>query len=751
MNVHTPSSAELNVQRGRLSPESWLPQAAANALDLRRWFLAVRRRLRLLAAVALAVFVTSVLVTLQATPLYTAHASVVLDTRKERIANVQQVLSDLPNDSGAIDTEVEVLKSGQLADRVVKALNLDQDPEFNPALRKPSGLAAVRHGIKQLLTSAAPVQRHYTATQLQQMHEGVVGRVQGGLSIQRVGLTYMINIGYTSQSPAKAAAIANKFAEFYQLEQLEAKFEATEQATRWLNNQLDKLRQNVLRDEAAVQQFKIDNNLLSASGTTLTEQEISSYSQTLAQARAQLAEDEARLSAARLQIGKSSSDSDVGEALNSALIQNLRQQRAQVSAQLADLQGRYGERHPEMLKAKRQLADIDAQIQQELRTIIANLEAKAQVSRERAAAMGGSLGGAKGTLAANNRAMVRLNELQRNAEASRTIYESYLNRYKETSTQEGIGQSDARIVTKAKTPGGPSSPNVSRNLTLGLMLAFAAGLGAVVLAEFLDSGLATAEDVENRLRSPYLGSIPFLGSVAEGAVDAPMDYIVAKPLSSFAEAFRSLQAAITHARLGEPVKIVALTSALPGEGKTTTAVCLTRSAALQGLKVMLVDCDLRRRTVNRMLDEEPVSGLLEVLNGEATLQQAISVDKATGAHVLAVSASKFTPKDVFGSPAMDRLLADLRSRYDLVILDSAPVLPVADARVLAQKADVVIMLARWRKTPEPAIEAAFRLLDTTGVVVTGVVLTQVDMKMQTKYGYGDPGYYYAEYKKYYTS
>jgi capsular exopolysaccharide synthesis family protein len=208
---------------------------------------------------------------------------------------------------------------------------------------------------------------------------------------------------------------------------------------------------------------------------------------------------------------------------------------------------------------------------------------------------------------------------------------------------------------------------------------------------------------------------------------------------------------MAHARLGEPVKIVAITSALPSEGKTTTAVSLARSAALQGRKVLLIDCDLRRRKVNRVMTEEPQVGLLEVLNGEATLQQAISVDAPSGAHLLPLAAATFTPRDVFGSAAMDRLLVELRSRYDLVILDTAPVMPVADTRVLAQKADLVVFLARWRKTPQPAIEAAFRLLATAGAGVGGVVLTQVDMKQQSKYGYGDPGYYYAEYKKYYVT
>jgi len=751
MNVHNPAAA--------IEPES--PAAIATGpnwaaivpgqIDLHRLMTTFRRRMRLFGAVAAAVLLTTVLLTLQATPKYTATANVMLDPRKEKVTNVEEVLSGLPADSSVVDTEVEVLKSRQLAERVVKALHLDQDPEFNSALKKPTGAKAVVGGIKSLFSASAPEAVRLSAIEQQKREEGIVDHVLHGLSVRRAGLTYVINVSYESQQPAKAAVIANKFAELYLLEQLEAKFEATQQATTWLNGRLGELRDQVLADEAAVQQYKIANNLLSASGTNLTEAEISNYNQTLAQARAQVAEDEARLSTAKQQMARGSTGEDVGEALDSPVIQQLRAQRATVSGQVADLAGRYGERHPEMLKAKRQLSDIDSQIHAEIQRIISNLQAKAQVSRERAAAISGSLGGAKGTLEANNRAMVRLNELQRTADASRTLYESYLNRYKETSSQQGIEQSDARVVSKAQIPTHQSSPKVGLNFALGLLLALGAGIGSIAVAEMLDAGLATAEDVERRLETSYLGAVPLLASVAEDSDLPPIEQVVAKPLSSFSEAFRNLRASILYSRLGEPVRVVAVTSALPGEGKTTTSLCLGRTAALQGVRVVVVDCDLRRRTVNRLLGGDPAVGLLEVLSGEATLQQAIQIDEATGAHVLPLAKTTFTPRDVFGTAAMDRLLADLRARYDLVILDTAPVLPVADTRVLAPKADTVVFLARWRKTPQHAIEAAFRLFAGTGAHLGGVALTQVDMKQQTKYGYGDPGYYYAEYKKYYVS
>ena len=723
----------------------------ADHFDLRRLFNIFRRRVRLFGAVAALVFLAAIFITFTATPMYTATANVMLDTRQEQVVNIEAVLSGLSADSSVVDTEVEILKSRRLAERVVNALQLSQDPEFNSELAPAGVLSTIKDTVLGVASAATPRDIPDDPIAQQKAQERIVDAVLDRLSVRRAGLTYVINVSFESESPTKAATIANKFAELYLLEQLEAKFDATQQANTWLNTRLEGLRQQVLTDEAAVQNYRIANNLLSAAGTNLTETEISNYNQSLAEARAQVAEDEARLSTARSQLARGSSGDDLGEALSSPVIQQLRQQRATVSAKVADLQGRYGERHPEMLTANRQLTDIDGQIQAEIQRIISNLEAQVQVSRQRAAAIGGSLSNARGTLVGNNQAQVRLNELERTAEASRTLYESYLNRYKETSSQQGIEQSDARVVSSATIPTGQSSPKVPLNLALGLVLAMGCGLGAVVLAEMLDSGLATAEDVEHRLDVSYLGAVPLLASVAEGKMGSPIDYVIDKPLSSFAEAFRNLRASVIYSRLGEPVKVVAITSSLPGEGKTTTSVCLARSAAQQGLKVILVDCDLRRRSVNRLFGAEPSKGLIEVLAGEATLEEVLTTDQVTGARLLPLAKSSMTPKDVFGSAAMDRLLEDLRRTYDLVILDTAPVLPVADTRVLAPKADVVVFLAHWRKTPQHAIEAAFRLLTGTGAHLAGVALTQVDMKQQSKYGYGDPGYYYAEYKKYYVS
>jgi len=695
--------------------------------DLRRAFSILRRRLRLFAGVALVIMTAVLVMTLLTPPTYLATAEVMLNRRNAKVVNVDDVVSALPPDSAAVDTEVEILKSPELAERVVGALKLDRDPEFNARAKA---------------RSTAPLTRA--------QREKVVGAVRRKLDISRSGLTYVIDVGFKSRNPAKAAQIADEFAKSYVARQVEEKVRTTQQAADWLNSRLEQLRAQVTADETAVQQFKIANNLMSAQGATLTEQEISNYNQSLAQATAQVAEDDARLGTARRQLSGGSTGADVGEALNSPTIQKLKEQRVEASRKVASLETNFQDSYPPLKIARNELADIDQEIQAETDRIISNLDAKAQVSRRRAAAVAATVGGAKGELASNNRASVNLSVLERNSQASRTLYESYLARYKEASTQVGLAQADAQWVSHAALPVKPTSPNLPLNLLLGAALAAVAGFGAVGLAELLESGVSTSDDVEKRFNLRYLGAIPLLNGVAGNPKPSPLDFVVDRPLSSFGESFRSLLVSVLHSAGPRPVKTVAVTSALPGEGKTTASVCLARAASLQGYRVVIVDCDLRRGSLERILPRPAKVGILEVVAGEVELDQAIIKDTRTDADILPLSLAPTSLKNVFGSPGMDRLLRELKLRYDLVILDSAPVVPVADSRVLARKADFVAVVARWRTTPYQAIQGALRMLSGNGVEVGGIVLNQVDMEQQVRQGYGDIAYYFNSYRKYYV-
>ena len=306
---------------------------------------------------------------------------------------------------------------------------------------------------------------------------------------------------------------------------------------------------------------------------------------------------------------KGSLGDDVGAALGSPVIQGLRAQRAVVSGQLAELNSRYGPRYPDVLKAQQQLADIDIQIRAEINRVISNLQATSQVSSKRLASLEGTLGQSRGSLATNTTAQAGLIELQQKAASSQALYDSYLARFKEIMASAGTEQSDARIVSQAEPPPTPSSPRVILDIALGVIVATMLGVIAAIIAEVSDRSFASGLDIERQLHTAYLGSIPLLSSVARGARRTPTDYVAANPFSVFAEGFRNLKVLdpSSQGRVGPAV--VAVTSPLTAEGKTTTSVCLGETSALQGARTIVVDCDLRRRTLQRFLEETPKAGL----------------------------------------------------------------------------------------------------------------------------------------------
>lgn len=707
------------------------------SLELQKWLAVFRRRALLFLGLAAVVFACFVVATLLAPRQYTAAAEVVVDARRQNMVDAAPVVQDLPRsntEANIVDTQVAILRSRGLAATVAQDLQLINDPEFNGALTEPSG---PRAWLSAILPQSKPTP--------DEARESVVDALLSRLSIRREGLTYVIDIAITSGDPAKAARIANAYARNFMALSSGSKSEATTTLNQWLSERLTGLRNQVEQTDAAVQQYRIQNGLLSASGVPLNEQEISTYNQQVGAARAALAEDQARLNTARAQMARGSSGDDVGEALNSPVIQALRLQRQQISSRLAALQVTFTSSYPEVQMEQQRLADVDRQIGGEITRILSNLQAKVQVSQKRLDSVEGTLNSARGTLARNNRAGVRLNELQRNADAARAVYESFLNRYKETSAMGGMVEPDARLLSLATTPTSPSSPDMKLNLATGVLVALMAGLAGVAAAEILTSGLATGDDVEQRVGAAYVGSVPMLNRRTRSR---PGAYLSAKPLSAFAEALRGVRASLLETADGVAPRVIAITSSLPGEGKTHTAVSFSSSFAMQGLKTILVDCDARRPSLWRYIPPVDV-GLMEVLERRCTLEDAVVRDEQTGAHFLPLARNSASKHDLFATDAMEELLAQLRLDYDIIILDAAPVLGVADTRTLAPLADAVLLLAQWRKTPRKAVETSLKMLLRSGARVAGVALTQVDMKQQSRTGYGDPGYYYGKYASYY--
>jgi len=722
------------------------PTLRDDRLDVRSLLVTLRRNLKVFTAVLLVVLAATVVVTMNQRVRYAATSQIVIDLASAQIAPRQdtQGQSAVQSPSDQVDTEVKVLMSRDVAERVVDVLNLIANPEFNPMLAPPST------GILARLKASAGLSRPRKQISASAIRRAIVDELLSGLQITRSGDSYAVDVTATASSAEGAHAIANEFARQYIRSRVRSKVDDNQTATSFLSGKLDELRRQAHSDMQQVQQYRIAHNLLSTSGASLTEQEISTYNQAVATARAEASEDQARLNTARTQLSSGSNGDDVGEALGSTVVSQLRTRQAEVSGRLAVLRARYTPAHPEVIRAQSELADIDSQIQAEITRVISNLEAKARVSQERLDSLSGSLSSAKGTLAQNNKAMTDLDDLERRANASQEVYESYLGRYKQISTEGGIEQPGAHLISEAELPLSPVSPNIKLNLILGGVLGLGCATAAAFLVESLFSGLTSGQDVEERLGVRYLGGIPtFARSGAASKLAAGTSHIAQNPRSAFTEAFRTLRAGLFNRMNGDP-RVVMITSALPKEGKTTTAICLARLLAQTGEKVVLVDSDRRLARVSRELAGSHATGLLEVLDGSATLDDTLVCDRVTELMILPLSENTDPRDDLFRGEAMIRLLDELRERFRYIIIDTAPVLAIAEGRTLAAAADAVVMVARWRHTPHHAIRAALRLFAASGIQVTGLALTRINLAQQRRFAHGDAASYYKRYQAYYS-
>ncbi|MDR3508845.1 MAG: polysaccharide biosynthesis tyrosine autokinase [Caulobacteraceae bacterium] len=691
---------------------------------------AYRRQLPVFLAVMVVVAAIVIGLLITQPKAYTATSSVLMvssDKITVGAANQQAQQTDAAQ-SNSVDTQVEVLKSPGLAAAVVDKLNLMNDPEFNSALGKNASLST-------------PAEQH----------EAAAMRVLSRLKARRTGETYLATVSFTSRSPSKAALIANTYVQLFIERQRAVKMASVASANALLNSRMDSLRQDAENAARAVQSYKAAHNLTSAGGSTISEREIADTSVQLALTRAQEAEAQARLNAAQSQVRNGSNGEDTGEALNSMVIRDLRAQRALITQKLAEMHQRLGPRHPDVIQAEHQLADTDSQIQAEVNRIMSNLKAQADVSRQRTASLAGSLASARNAVVASNEASVSLDELQRNADASRTIYEAFLAKYKETAQQQAVTQPDAQVASVAETPLAPSSPNKPLDVLLGLLLGAGAGVLAAIVRRTLESGLRTQDEVEAKLGLPYLSGVPIASSaIKKLETKSPIEAILKHPLSGYAEAFRTIVTAISAGSPEERPRVIAFTSSLPNEGKTTTTLCMAQILAMGGSSVIVLDCDLRRRNVNSTMNLNATKGLLDVIAGRMTVREAVLVDEKTGVNYLVLPQNAVaTTKSPLETPAFDALLAHLKTLYDYVIIDTPPLLPIVDSRVLAQKVEALVLLVRWQKTPRKAAEQSIKLLSAVGVTPVGVVLTQVDLKAQQRYGYGDSSYYYKGYRDYY--
>ncbi|MEM7520546.1 MAG: polysaccharide biosynthesis tyrosine autokinase [Pseudomonadota bacterium] len=655
------------------------------------------------------------------TPLFTSNAVVALESRQDQVVDIDSVVTGLSGDQATVNTEVEVIRSRGLIEKLVLQLDLAKDPEFNSALR-PEPIISIGKVIAFARSFIAPGDGVSAPRTERSELDGVIDQVLRKISVSNVRKSYVFQIRATTESAEKSAAIANSLAQLYILEQLETKFQATEQATTWLTDRVAELQVQLEAAEAEVKDFNTGAQLVSAEALAglnvqlkdLRDRQRDTLSLRDA-SRARLAELETAADTDDLQaIAEVANDPTLNRTLT--LMQQIGQQNPDRTA----FDTRFGQIRAraelELTRAESQLNALDQTI----------LDQEQQIETQ-------------------SSDLVRLQQLEREAEASRLIYEFFLNRLKETSVQEGIQRPDSRVLSQAVVPRQPSAPRKSLILAVMAVLGFGAGSGIVLLREFGQNTFRDTTELEDRTGYTVIGQVPSIPARHRKYV---LKYFMDKPTSAAAEAIRNLRTSVLLSNIDQPPQVIMSTSSIPQEGKTTQSMALALNLTGLGKRVLLIEGDIRRRIFRKYFDIDDEGGMLSVLAGERTLEDAVVHIPTLGADVLIGEKAKTNAADIFSSDSFARLIATTRDFYDYVIVDTPPVLAVPDARIIGRHVDAIIYSVKWDSTSHRQVREGLKSLEDVNLRVSGLVLSQINARGMKKYGYGDS---YGAYSSYYDN
>jgi polysaccharide biosynthesis transport protein len=762
-------------------------------------------------------------------PRYTGEAVLIIDTHKLNLFQQQNSLNvDMPVDTAMVDSQVEILKSENIALSVIKDLHLIDDPEF---VGPNGGLIGAVFGLISSVTSLfGPDEPTSEFTLTRKALE----RFEDRLTIKRVGLTYVINIDYQSLNPERAAQIANAVADAYVVDALEAKYQSTKRAAIWLQDRLKELRAQATAADRAEVDFKAKNNIVDTGGRLLNEQQLAELNSALVLAQAQTAEAKARTDRVQQILQKENQNSNftdtqtVTDSLHDDVITRLRQQYLDISARESDWSARYGHDHLAAVNLRNQMAEIRKSIDDELRRIAETYKSDYEIAKSREDAVQKGLNNIISQSNDTNQAQITLRELDSTAQSYRAMADNFLQQYMMSVQQQSFPITESRLITQATPPLKKSHPKTLLVLAIamagGMILAF--GIGMV--RDFSDRVFRTSRQVEDDLQADCIAILPmvkevsnpsslvtekddnpifngpraivraerrlrhvigslfsrFTGPVREikvgrnplgvskstkGVTSRPVSaagmneassgsrmivrdqgllwHVIDSPFSRFSESVRAIKIAADLFGVSKSNKVIAITSSLPNEGKSTVSTALAQLTAHAGSRTILLDCDLRNPSLTRKLAPDAGVGFLEVISGKASLEEAIWTDPVTKLSFLpcVVESRVVHSSEILGSAATKKLFDQLREKYDYVVVDLSPLAPVVDVRATTNLVDSYVFVIEWGRTKIDVVEHA--LNTTRGVYdnLLGVVLNKADINVLSRYESYRGKYYYNRY------
>jgi capsular exopolysaccharide synthesis family protein len=690
------------------------------------------RQRKIIGAIIAGALLLGVVITLLMQPVFQASTSVQIDNESTQIVEGQSLdpAIAVSETNRYLNTQKLVVESRKMAGEVADALNLARDWSF-----------IERMGGKKVELTGTPAQQRAAR------QEAVVALLKANVSVDvrpdnRIGV-----ISFTSPDPALAATIANSYAENYIAQNVQRGYDTNVYARRILSQQVAETQANLRETERKAIDYARRNRLIdtgdassgetggqgdsgkSGSSRSVTTASLVQLNSAYVDAKAARIAAEQRWRAVAGVPG-----TDLPEARTNPVIQQLLQDRAAAQTQLAQLRERYQPGQPQVEEQQARVAELNRQIAQAGTRLKNSVRSEYEIARRQEAQIDAALKGlADKTLAEQDR-RVQLNLIARDADTQRNQLNSLLTRLNQINSAADIVTNNISLLDRATVPTSPISPNFKRNLMIALALGLALAVFVSFVREALDDTLRSPEDVESKLHLPLLGTTPL--------VEKEVANLTTARSSDLGEAYFSIRASVEHASAGSASKIYLVTSSQPGEGKSTTALSLARDFAYIGRKVLLIDADLRNPSLHRALEIDRSKGLIDVVAGIESFDSVVLRGITENLDVLPLGPIPPNPVQLLSSPATAELLEARRKDYDLIILDSAPVMGLADTPLLSRVADYVILIVEANRAHFGQAKSAIRRLQDAGATILGVVMS--------KFSYREAGYGYNYHYSYYA-
>jgi polysaccharide biosynthesis transport protein len=681
------------------------------------WRILRKRKWTVLAAFV-TVFLLAIIATLRMTRLYAATSRIAIYPENSNVLGLKDMESVAASEeldyNVAMETQVSILRSDELALKVIDALHLDSNPTFTGFESVKTPAAGISH------SDLAPDPKHLAK---------MLTIFRRGLNIQVVPRTRVIEISYMQRDPRLAAEISNTLVKTFIEENFRTKYESTSQTADWLSKELSDLQLKVQTSEEKLVRYQKEKGIVGIDEKqNIVTAKLDELNKELTEAQADRIQKESNYT-----LAQSGDPSAFAKLSPENLIEKLQAEQAELENQYARATTEFGSAYPQVIELKNQLKQVEASITAENNRLLAKVRDEYRAAEQREKLLSAALAEQKQEANQLNESAIEYTALKRDADSNRQLYESLLQRLKEASVTAGLRSSNIRVVDVAQVPIVPSKPNVPGNIALGFLLGIVGGFALALVQENLDTTVLNLEELSAITSLPALGTIPMqvagnnrrrLGSGAANEVpevSVPITYL--RPKSEVAESYRALRTSILLSSFGAPPKVILITSALPQEGKTTVSSNSAMVLAQKGGRVLLVDADMRRPGVSKALGIRSTRGLSTVLSGVDKVENSlVPFPQLPNLLILPAGPVPPNPVELLGSNVMKDYISRWRNEFDHIIIDTPPCLSVTDSVVLSVDADRVILVARSGQTPKAALRRASELLQQVNARVMGVVL-----------------------------